>query len=408
MSRIAWVDLTNGVSGDMLLGALVSAGAPLSAMEAALEPLGLPITLRVEDVDRAGMAATKVHVGVPDHHAHDHMHDGDHHHTHHTRTWRDIRVMLQAVEEPVRQSATRVFETLALAEGHVHGIDPDDVHFHEVGALDAIADVVSACAGLCALDIDRLVVSPIALGGGTAHTAHGLIPVPVPAVLALAAQTNAPVFGGPGDFELATPTGVAIATTLADEFGQMPAMSPRRIGIGAGNRNPEGRPNVARIVIGEDKAHHGQPTAVVLEANIDDMDPRMWPSVIATLLDAGAGDAWLVPIVMKKGRPAHTLCAIASNDRAEAVRTAIFTHTSTIGIRESSIAKYALQREFRYVTIDGQRIAVKLGILGDGRVVNAMPEWEDVAAAAKVTGLPVKELLSKALGIAAQFTGFRL
>ena len=394
MSRVAWLDLTNGVSGDMLLGALVSAGIPLGTLQAALEPMRLPIALRCETVDRAGLAATKVFVEWPDH-------------DHHPRTWRCIRKLLDAIESPVRDSASKVFAALADSEARVHGIAADEVHFHEVGALDAIADVVACCAGLRALGIDRIVSSPIALGGGTASTAHGTIPVPVPAVLSLLSAARAPAFGGAADFELATPTGVAIATTVATGYGAMPDMTPELVGVGAGNRNPTGRPNVVRLVVGDsadlaDQSSTG--TATVFEANVDDMDPRMWPDVLAALLKAGAGDAWLVPIAMKKGRPAHTVCAIASRDRAPAVRSAMFADTTTIGIRESTVVKHALRREFRTVAVDGQQIAVKLGILHDGEVINAMPEWDDVARAAVALDRPVKDVLAHALGLAAQFT----
>jgi pyridinium-3,5-bisthiocarboxylic acid mononucleotide nickel chelatase len=394
VSRVAWLDLGNGVAGDMLLGALVAAGVPLETMSAALAPMSLPITLLSERVDRAGMSATKVSVDYPQDHRH-------------SRTWRDVRGLLDAVEEPVRTAAMTVFSVLAEAEGRVHGIAPDDVHFHEVGALDAIADVVASCAGLDILDVDRIIVSPIALGGGTVRAAHGTLPVPVPAVLALSSAAGAPVFGGPDDVELATPTGVAIATGLATGYGAMPQMTPELVGVGAGTRNPAHRPNVVRIVVGEATGATSDPsagTAAVLEANIDDMDPRMWPSVLTALLDSGAGDAWLIPIAMKKGRPAHTLCAIASHDRVADVRAAIFGNTTTIGVREVAVTKHALQREFRSVTVDGQQIAVKLGILPSGDVVNAMPEWEDVAKAASATNKPVKNVLSEAVGLAAHFT----
>lgn len=394
MSRVAWLDLGNGVAGDMLLGALVAAGVSLETMSAALAPMSLPITLRSERVNRAGMSATKVSVDYPQDHRHG-------------RTWRDVRAILDAVAEPVRAAALRVFSVLAEAEGRVHGIAADDVHFHEVGAFDAIADVVASCAGLDALHVDRIIVSPIALGGGTVRAAHGTLPVPVPAVLDLCSAAAAPVFGGPDDAELATPTGVAIATGLATGYGVMPKMTPQLVGVGAGTRNPAHRPNVVRIVVGEATgatSDHSAGTAAVLEANIDDMDPRMWPSVLTALLDSGAGDAWLIPIAMKKGRPAHTLCAIVSHDRVADVRAAIFGNTTTIGVREVAVTKHALQREFRSVTVDGQQIAVKLGILPSGDVVNAMPEWDDVAKAASATNKPVKNVLSEAVGLAAHFT----
>jgi pyridinium-3,5-bisthiocarboxylic acid mononucleotide nickel chelatase len=393
MSRIGWLDLTNGVSGDMMLGALASAGVRVEVMADALRPLGLPITLRAEQVTRAGMAATRVVVDAPE--------QGQP-----VRRWREVRDILRAVAEPVQALAVEIFTALAQAEAHVHGCDPGDVHFHEVGALDAIADVVAAAAGFVALGLGECVVGPIALGGGTARSAHGLIPIPGPAVLALLRAAGAPATGGPDQVELATPTGVAIATTVATGYGPMSAMTPEIIGVGAGTRDPKGRPNVVRLVVG-DGAEAGTaqaPSATVLEANIDDMDPRMWPAVLASLLAAGAGDAWLIPIAMKKGRPAHTLCAIVAAEHAEAVRAAIFTNTTTIGLREHAVAKHALRREFREVTIDGQLVSVKLGISPAGAVVNAAPEWEDVARVAHSVGRPVKQVLAEAVGLAAELT----
>ncbi|MGI9163119.1 MAG: nickel pincer cofactor biosynthesis protein LarC [Mycobacterium sp.] len=385
--------MSNGVAGDMLLGALNSAGVPLDLMSEALRPMGLPITLHAEEVTRSGLAATKVSVEVPDH-------------DQPVRTWRDIQDLLKSLADPVGTWATTVFRNLAEAEAEVHGTSPDEVHFHEVGALDSIADVVASCAGLLALDLDELVVSPFALGGGTVRASHGTMPVPVPAVLALLRNARAPGSGGVGDCEMSTPTGVAIATAFATGYGPLPHLSPDCIGTGAGTRNPTDRPNVVRLVVGattgSDSASTG--TAVVLEANIDDMDPRLWPAVLAALLSAGAGDAWLVPIAMKKGRPAHTLCVLAAHERVAAVRAAIFAHTTTIGIRQLTVDKHALHREFRTVAVGGQNIAVKLGVLPSGEVVNAMPEWEDVARAAEAIARPVKQVLAEAIGLAAEFT----
>lgn len=394
MSRTGWLDVSNGVAGDMILGALVSAGVPLDIMAHALRPLELPITLHADDVSRGGLASVKVSVSFP-------TTDQP------TRTWREVRDMLTRLEDPLRGTAQSVFAALADAEASVHGTEPEQVHFHEVGALDAIADIVATCAGLHALALDRLVVTPIALGGGTARTAHGSIPVPVPAVLALLRAARAPGRSGPDEFEVSTPTGVALVTTLASDFGPMPDMTPTAIGVGAGTRDPHHRPNVVRLVVGDraDAATESAPgSAVVLETNVDDMDPRLWPGVIAALIEAGAGDAWLVPIAMKKGRPAHTLCAIVSADRSAAVRAVMFRETTTIGIRETRVAKHALHREFRTVEVDAHAISVKLGVLPDGQIVNASAEWDDVARAAEELGRPAKQVLAQAVGRASGLT----
>ncbi|WP_448618151.1 nickel pincer cofactor biosynthesis protein LarC [Geodermatophilus sp. URMC 65] len=387
MSRVGWLDLGSGVSGDMLLGALVGAGVPLATLSAALEPLGLPITLRREDVRRGGLAAVRVHVDVP---AEDQPH----------RTWADVRGLLDRLAEPLRSSASDVFAALARAEAAVHGVPADDVHFHEVGALDAVADVVGVCAGVAALGLDRLVASPIALGGGYVRTAHGRLPVPGPAVLALLADAAAPGSGGGADEELATPTGVALVTSLASGYGPLPPMRPTGTGTGAGGRDPADRPNVVRLVLGEALAADSPHEVAVLEANVDDLDPRAWPTVLADLLAAGALDAWLTPVLMKKGRPAHVVSALAEPVAVPAVRAVLFRETTTLGIRESGVARQVLARRFRTVDVGGQPVAVKLGLGPDGEVLNAVPEWEDVVRAAAALDRPVKAVLAQALGLA--------
>ena len=391
MSRVGWLDLGSGVSGDMLLGALVGAGVPPATLSAALEPLGLPITLRREEVRRGGLAAVRVHVDVP---AEDQPH----------RTWADVRVLLDRLAEPLRSSASDVFAALARAEAAVHGVPVDDVHFHEVGALDAVADVVGVCAGVADLGLDRLVASPIALGSGSVRTAHGRLPVPGPAVLALLADASAPAHGGPAGEELATPTGVALVTSLASGYGPLPPMRPTRTGTGAGGRDPADRPNVVRLVVGEALAAESPQQVVVLETNVDDLDPRAWPAVLANLLAAGALDAWLTPVLMKKGRPAHVVSALAEPVAVPAVRAVLFRETTTLGVRESGVARQVLARRFRTVDVGGQPVAVKLGLGPDGEVLNAVPEWEDVVRAAAALDRPVKAVLAQALGLAQSMT----
>jgi uncharacterized protein (TIGR00299 family) protein len=391
VSRVGWLDLGSGVSGDMLLGALVGAGVPPATLSAALEPLGLPITLRREEVRRGGLAAVRVHVDVP---AEDQPH----------RTWADVRVLLDRLAEPLRSSASDVFAALARAEAAVHGVPADDVHFHEVGALDAVADVVGVCAGVADLGLDRLVASPIALGSGSVRTAHGRLPVPGPAVLALLADASAPAHGGPAGEELATPTGVALVTSLASGYGPLPPMRPTRTGTGAGGRDPADRPNVVRLVVGEALAAESPQQVVVLETNVDDLDPRAWPAVLADLLAAGALDAWLTPVLMKKGRPAHVVSALAEPVAVPAVRAVLFRETTTLGVRESGVARQVLARRFRTVDVGGQSVAVKLGLGPDGEVLNAVPEWEDVVRAAAALDRPVKAVLAQALGLAQSLT----
>jgi pyridinium-3,5-bisthiocarboxylic acid mononucleotide nickel chelatase len=382
---IGWLDLSSGVSGDMLLGALVGAGVPLALMQAEIDRFELGIELTVESVRRAGLAATRVHVLTSELRPP-------------RRTLPDVQVLLDRLTPPVAERAHRTFAALAEAEAEVHGIPVDEVHFHEVGALDALADVAGACTGLAALGLEQLVAGPLAVGGGTVRTEHGVLPVPGPAVTALLAGAGG-VLVSDGDVELATPTGTALTVTQVTGYGPLPAMRLQAAGTGAGARDRSGRPNVVRLLLGEpvEGAAPGAPTHTVLEANVDDLDPRAWPHVLATLIEAGADDAWLTPILMKKGRPAHTVHTLVVRERSEILRDVLFRETSTLGVRETPTYKTALERTFVDVLVGGQRVAVKLGLDGDGSVVNAMPEWEHVVAAAEALGRPVTEVLNAAL-----------
>lgn len=388
---IAWVDAASGASGDMLLGALLGAGVPLGVLAEAVEKVA-PDEVRLveEQVSRAGFAATRCHVEVADSEEH--------------RTWRDVERLLAGagLHEDVRSLAHDVFARLAEAEGRVHGVPAEEVHFHEVGALDAIADVVGVCAGMVHLDPARVVVSAVSVGGGTVDTEHGRLPVPPPAVVEL--LRGVPSSGGPVDSELCTPTGAALLTTLADEWGSQPSMVVDRVGVGAGKRDPAGHANVLRLFTGPvpvdaDGPRERRAGPVLFETNVDDLDPRIWPGVIAELLRAGASDAWLTPILMKKGRPAHTLSVLVSGDRADGVRREIHRQTSTIGLRELPVVKHELDREMTAVQVDGHRVAVKVARL-DGEVLNVQPEFEDVAAAARSLGRPVKTVLADAVAAA--------
>ena len=389
---IGWLDCSAGISGDMLLGALIDAGAPLDVLQTAVDAIGVePVRLSVAPVTRGGLGALKVEVAVADHAA--------------TRTWREIRALLERADlhEAVRRTALDVFAQLAAAEGQVHRVDPQEVHFHEVGALDAVADVVGAAAGLHALALTSLTASAVVLGSGTTRGAHGPLPVPAPAVLAL--LTGVPVLAGPVAKEMTTPTGAALLAATVTSYGTLPPMRLVRTGYGAGGRDPVEVANVLRLVLGEpvrgESVPHepvpgGPETALLLQTNVDDLDPRLWPGVLTALLDAGASDAWLTPILMKKGRPAHTLSALTAEDRVDAVRRVVFRETSTLGLRELRVGKHALDRSVRTVQVDGQTVRIKLGFL-DGAVVNAVPEWEDVAAAATALARPAKQVLRDAI-----------
>jgi uncharacterized protein (TIGR00299 family) protein len=417
--RIGWLDLGCGASGDMLLGALVDAGVPIEVLGEAVAALGVGVRLTARPVRRAGLAATKVDVDV----GADVEADAGSEAPRPRRTPAGVADVLDAaaLEPAVRDRAHAVFDSLAAAEARVHGTPLEAVHFHEVGALDALADVVGVCAGLVALDLDTLVASPLALGAGSARTEHGVIPVPVPAVLELVARAGAPVHGGPVGVELCTPTGAALVTSWTDRYGPMPPMRVRAVGSGAGGRDLTERPNVVRLVVGEplvdgrggvsglgatDSATASTSSEeVVVEANIDDLDPRVWPDVLSVLLAAGASDAWLTPILMKKGRPAHTLSVLAPGSAVPRLRDLVVRHTSTLGTRQYEVVKEALARTFTPVDVEGHTVRVKIGMLDDGTVVTSQPEWEDVVAAARALARPARDVLDAATQAGRAVTG---
>jgi pyridinium-3,5-bisthiocarboxylic acid mononucleotide nickel chelatase len=393
--RHAWVDATAGVAGDMVLAALVDAGVPLAILQGAVDAVMPDSILLVSRlVSRAGMRATKVGV-------HPTVKDQAH------RSWRDIQALLERADlaVQVREQARRVFQRLAEAEGRVHGLAADEVHFHEAGGWDAIADVVAVCAALDWLEVTSMSCSAIALGSGRIAASHGDLPVPVPAVLEMSAGWR--VLSG-GEGELATPTGMALLTALSQESCDLPAMSVCTVGVGAGTANAPGHPNVVRVVLGDRTDRPGPPDdpviMSVLETNVDDMDPRVWPTILASLLNAGAADAWLVPIVMKKGRPAHTLAVLTPVDRRDALRQLIFELTSTIGVREVAVTRKALDRFWVPLPVTGGQVRLKVAHRG-GEVLHAAPEFDDAAEIAAQRSVPVRRVLEEAVA-AAEREGF--
>lgn len=385
----AWIDARNGVAGDMLLGALLDAGAPLGGVRDAVEAV-IPGTVRITagTVRRAGLRATKADV---ERIAADQPH----------RHWAEVRDLIEQADLTggTRSRALAVFARLAEAEGRAHGVPAEQVHFHEVGAWDSIADVVGIAAALDLLGVATVSAGPVAVGAGTVRTSHGEMPVPVPAVLELAVSWQ--VIGG-GETELATPTGMAVVVALADRCADLPALTVAAVGVGAGSREVEGRPNAVRVVLGTPATAAGPAGgdhAVVLEANVNDLDPRVWPSVLSGLLDAGAADAWLVPIVMKKGRPAHTLTVLAEPGRAADLRERILDLVPTLGLRETWVRKAALDRTWRSLDVDGSPVRIKVAHTG-GVIRTATPEFDDVARAAANHGVAVRVLLGRAVAAA--------
>jgi hypothetical protein len=381
--ELAWFHCFSGVAGDMALGALVDAGADLDEVTAIVEKVGVTgWALEAEPVLRSGVAATKVHVrGVED----------EHHH----RTWRSIRTLLDEAGLPdrVHRRATGAFARLAAAEGALHRVDPEDVHFHEVGAIDAIVDVVGTCAALEVLDVDEVRCSPIALGRGRVEAAHGHLPNPAPAVLRI--LEGVPVHGVDTPVELTTPTGAALMAALAGGFGPVPDMTVRASGYGAGTADPDGVVNATQVVLGTVEvdglgADGGGQPVVVVETTVDDATGEVLGAAVPALLAAGAADAWIVPVLGKKGRPAHVVAALAPVDAAPAVASALRSATGTLGVRAVTHQRWPAARSIETVEVDGHAVRVKVS------PVRAKAEHDDVAAVAAATGRSVPEVAALA------------
>jgi pyridinium-3,5-bisthiocarboxylic acid mononucleotide nickel chelatase len=413
----AWFQCHAGVAGDMVLGALVDAGADAVAVADMLGGLGVDgWALMFERTQRCGIASTRALVAVHggherpatpggsaphdhDHHEHDHHADENHdsagdHATH--RTFGEIRALLTSADLPVRvrERSLAVMTALAEAEAHLHGTAVDDVELHEVGSLDAIIDVVGVCAALEVLGIDRITCSTIAVGHGSVRSTHGEIANPAPATVALLARVGAPTRGLDDHRELATPTGVALMTVLADNFGALPEMNVQHVGYGAGSMDIEGRPNVVQVIIGEAMTESVAPSpgrnAVHYEANVDDTTGEVLAHSVAALLAAGAHDAWVSPIIMKKGRPAHTVHALCDAAVADAVAAVMVSETGTLGLRASTVTRWPQMRHDTTVEIEGHSIRVK--VTADRVKV----EFDDAAAASHALDRPLRDVIAAA------------
>ncbi len=429
MTKIAYLDCPTGIAGDMCLGALVGAGVPLDYLTQQLNRLGISdeYHLRAQKVLRNGQEATKVYVDLkaefagvaeidepveaptfdqhsPTHHHHEHPHEHPHeHHPHHhhehshTRHLKEIENIIISAKLPPRAEAwsLAVFRKLADAEGTVHGIPPEKVHFHEVGATDALVDIVGTCLGLDWLGIDALYCSPLPTGGGTVRAAHGQMPVPSPAVLKLFEMGKMPVYSNGINRELVTPTGAAIVCTLAASFGSPPAMTLQQIGLGAGERNLP-IPNILRLWVGEATILPSNnsceiETISVLETQIDDLNPQAIGYLFDQLFEVGALDVFTQPIGMKKSRPGILLTVLCHPQKQAACETVIFRETTTLGIRRLSQERVILEREIVQVNTPYGPVRVKVAKTPDQNL-KAQPEYEDCAAIAKKHNLPWREV----------------
>jgi uncharacterized protein (TIGR00299 family) protein len=373
--RTAYIDCIGGVAGDMLLGALLDAGAEVE--------LPLPdIALELGRAERHGITATTVTVRGPESPPHRH--------------WASIREEIDTLglADRARERAQETFRRLAHAEAKIHGVEPETVHFHEVGAIDAVGEVVGVALALESLGIDRIECSPLPMSRGFVDAAHGQLPLPAPATLEL--LRGAPLEGTFLTKELVTPTGAALVAALTTRFGPLPRMTLERAGYGAGTRDLKARPNLVRVIIGTDVAAG---TVSLIEANLDDLLPELAPDAAAACFEAGALDVWTAPVQMKRGRPGFVMSALARPDAERAVAEAMLRETSTLGVRIAHLDRIELERSSRTVEVGGEPVRVKVGRL-DGRVVNLAPEHADCERAARITGEPVKTIWARAMAAA--------
>jgi uncharacterized protein (TIGR00299 family) protein len=379
---LAYFDCFSGISGDMTLGALVDAGMSIDALRSELSKLNLPgYRITAEKVTRSGIAATKVNVDLDDK-------------KQPVRHLSDIRTIIESslLSQAVKQKSIRIFERLAEAEAKVHGTTPDNVHFHEVGAVDAIVDIVGSVIGLDLLGVAEILGSSINLGSGTIRSAHGTLPVPSPAASEL--LKGVPVYSSSILFELTTPTGAAIISTLSSSFGPLPRMKINRIAYGAGNKDFPEQPNVLRLFIGESVSAYEEDSSIVIETNIDDMNPQAYDYIIEKLMEKGAQDVYLTPIIMKKGRPAILLSVLTDKTRIDVVLNTIFRETTSIGVRIQEVGRNKLTREIREVETVYGKVRIKVSKRGD-EVLTVTPEYEDCRKIAEERQIPLKQVIEE-------------
>ncbi len=419
--RILYFDCFNGASGDMILGALLDAGVPLDGLRTALGSLAIDgYDIAADRVLRAGVSATKFRViegetakaaRTHHHHGHEHSHDRHddattptnpknpkhpkHHHPH--RSLPEIYLLIDrsALAPAGKDRAKALFERLAVAEAAIHQMPVEKVHLHEVGALDSIIDIVGAVYALDSVGVDRVIVSPINVGRGMVHSAHGVFPVPAPATVRLLA--DAPVFSRGPEAELLTPTGALLLTGYAQAFGPMPAMRVAATGYGAGDHEFADTPNVLRVLIGESGDGHANGDRVlVVESEIDDMNPQLFGLVMDQLYAAGALEVFFVPVQMKKSRPGTLVSVLVAPSKKDAIVDVLFRETTTIGVRFAEWQREGLAREILSVATPYGDVRIKVA-RRDGVVMNAQPEFDDCADRAKVHGVATKDVHASAM-----------
>ncbi|HXD20676.1 MAG TPA: nickel pincer cofactor biosynthesis protein LarC [Vicinamibacterales bacterium] len=400
--KVLYFDCFSGASGDMIVGALIDAGVPLEEIRRALGSLSIDRNaVWTERVQRAGIGATKFQVrgeDAGDGHPHHHHGGGGavatEAHVH--RTLPEIYSLIDGsrLSAAGKDRAKALFARLGDVEGTIHGTPPEQVHLHEVGALDSIVDIVSTVHALELVGADRIVASPINVGSGTIRSSHGLYPVPAPATIRL--LEGAPIYSGTQRAEMVTPTGALLVTSYATEFGGIPAMTIANIGYGAGARSFDDTPNVLRVLIGEADRAAPSHTVVVIEAEIDDMNPQIFGVLMDKLLAAGALDVFYTPIQMKKNRPGTLLSVIAPPPLREVLTSTIFRETTTIGVRHREMARECLDRETHTVTTPFGPVRFKIA-RRNGEILNAAPEFEDCVHLANQHGRPIKEIQAAAI-----------
>ena len=416
--RIAYLDCFSGISGDMFLGALIDAGVSPDLLEDSVKALDIGARLEISKVVRAGISATKVDVyanGEKDlprevfweQHGHDHPHEHSHGHGHshehrhdHGRTLTDIHKIIEkaAISSTAKATAIEIFEALGRAEAEIHNTSIAQVHFHEVGAVDAMVDIVCAAVGGESLSVDEWVCSPLNVGGGTVKCAHGTLPVPAPATLKL--LQDAPVYSSGPQVELVTPTGAAIVKTLSTRFAPFPAMKIDKSGYGAGTRDFPEHPNLLRITIGEaeptDRANTSNESITVLEANLDDLSPQVLAYAMERLLAEGALDVFSVPVQMKKSRPGALLTVLAKMEDANRLTKTIFAETTTLGVRRHEEQRQTLSRRWETGDTTWGPVRIKIANM-NGSVSNYAPEYEDCRTLAEAQHVPLRTIMQEAI-----------